>query len=210
MSAPELARPRIRLAEADRLGAELLDLLRPFCVELMLGGSVRRRVGEVKDIELLAVPVVLSVPALDLFDDAPELQIDALDRAMGDLLHQGTFIPYVDRRGRPHWGMRNKRAWYDGAAVDLWCCPPEEWGAMVAIRTGPAGYAHAFVTSKDQRVAERRGDGSVVYRDGLLPVGYRVKDQRLYGGDGRVIETPDERAFFAAIGIPFLDPWRRR
>ena len=32
---------------------------------------------------------------------------------------------------------------------------------------------------------------------------------QLFGGDGRVIETPTEEAFFQAIGLKTLEPWQR-
>jgi DNA polymerase/3'-5' exonuclease PolX len=70
--------------------------------------------------------------------------------------------------------------------------PPAQWGALFAVRTGPADFSQRLVT-----VCKHRG---VDMRDGRL----------VARGSGRDVATPEERDFFQACGLAYLEPWERR
>lgn len=207
-------KPRIPLPEADALAAEVLELLRPATEQIAIAGSVRRRRPDPADIEICAVPRFDELPQEDLFGAAPALTVNRLDELVAQLLVEDVLHGRLDKNGRAAIGSKLKRLVFKGCPLDIFTTGTEGaagWGVLMAVRTGPAAYSHAFVTPRGQQAKIMRADG-FAYRPGLLPPGMRVEVSscRLYGGDGRVIPTPTEEAFFDAIGQPVMDPWRRK
>jgi hypothetical protein len=203
---------RIPLAEADALVAEVLELLRPATEQIAVAGSIRRRRPEVGDIEIVAIPRFdeTQEPA-DLFGTMVTRSVNALDALCARLLVDGTFHGRLDKNGRQAIGSKYKRLLFRGFGLDLFCGTPENWGVLLAIRTGPATFAHAFVTNVGHMTRPAYAGAEHKPRPGLLPRGMRVGEgNQLWGPDGRLIETPTEAAFFEAIQQPCLDPWRRR
>jgi DNA polymerase/3'-5' exonuclease PolX len=83
-----------------------------------------------------------------------------------------------------------------GIKLDLFIVqPPAQWGAILAIRTGPAHYSHWLVTQRKQ--------------GGAMPSYLRQRDGALWDGD-ELVPTPTEASYFAALGIDTVpDPWDR-
>ena len=100
------------LAQAEKLAAELVSELGPVCHRIDIVGSIRRRVPEVKDIDLVIIP--------------------------GD--GQGLF-GNLDTRlrqmGCQFGGPKIRRLVYKGAMVDIYIATPETWATLLLIRTGP-------------------------------------------------------------------------
>lgn len=162
----------------------IVGMLGPACERIAIAGSIRRGAPEVKDIEIVAVPK-LSVDLLG------ETQVDD-DTALDVILYELESAGRLERRDPPRWGRRFKaaRAVKSGIPVDLFLVlPPAQWGAIMAIRTGPALYSAKLVTACQYR-------------------GYRCIDGRLVGPRGDV-PTPEEKDFFAACGVPFVAPEER-
>jgi hypothetical protein len=210
---------RIPLAEAEALAAEVVELLHPACERIEVAGSIRRRVLAPGDIEIVCIPRierVWSTNEVDLFGhyagDPKGRELNRLDELCRDLLLDGTFHGRLDKRERAAIGPKYKRLVFKGFALDLFAClPPTQWGVLFAIRTGPAAFAHAFVTPRGQKTRTLYAGGAHVSRPGLLPIGMRVGEgNQLWGGDGRLIATPEETDFFKAINLPYLEPWERK
>lgn len=171
----------------------LLEQLRPHCQRLDIAGSLRRRMAEVKDIEIVAVPIVAdnnaSYPSGDLFGDltGEHLPLDgwlAERETLGDLVGHKNGDRYKQFTLTEH-----------GIKVDLFLVrPPAQWGVIFTLRTGPADYSRWLVTRQPW---------------GALPHGYSVHDGSLYH-DGVLIPTPEETDFFLKINIPFTPPPLRR
>lgn len=211
-SAPKV---RIPLPQADELAVEVLELLRPACQRIAIAGSVRRRRADIGDLEVVAIPRYESRAndELVLFEDQPlpPIEVNLLDELVAGLLADGVFGKRLDKNGRPAIGPKYKRLRFHDFALDLFCGSPENWGVLLAIRTGPAAYAHAIVTNVGQWTRPAYAGADHQPRRGLLPRGMRVGEgNQLFGPDGRVIPTPTEESFFEAIGQPILEPWRRR
>lgn len=207
---------RLPLPEADELAAEVLDLLRPATERIAIAGSIRRRRPDVGDVEIVAIPRYESradVERVGLFDDQPlpPIEVNLLDELCAGLLLDGTFGKRLDKNGRPAIGPKYKRLTYRDFALDLFVGTPENWGVLMAIRTGPASFAHAFVTNVGHQTRPAYAGAEHKPRPGLLPVGMRVGEgNQLFGPDGRVIPTPEEASFFSAIGLRCLPPWERK
>ena len=206
---------RIPLPEADILAAQVLEFLRPATDRIAIAGSIRRRRPDVGDIEIVAIPRYeqrSDVEHVGLFDDQPlpPIDVNLLDELVGGLLLDGVLGKRLDKNGRPAIGPKYKRLTYRDFALDLFVGTPENWGVLLAIRTGPASFAHAFVTNVGHMTRPAYAGAEHRPRPGLLPSGMRVGDgNQLFGPDGRVIATPEEEDFFRAIGQPCLEPWRR-
>lgn len=172
------------------LAIEFAELVRPHCVRVEVGGSIRRGKPDPKDIEIVAAPDVRLTEVGRRLFDPPELRsVDMLDRFLDRLVIAGTI-----ERGRA-WGPRYKQVLYKGAPVDLFSVlPPAQWGVIFAIRTGSAEFGKLLVTSR-------------------LQGGFMPPDMRVAGGvlwrEGGAVETPEEEDYFREIGVPCWPPEER-
>lgn len=187
---------RIPLAEAQALADELVRQLRPFCDQLEIAGSIRRKRPDVGDAELLAAPRVSSSRMATLFGDEPGPPSNLLDDVIEAELHNGRlFGTRPDKHGRTAVGERYKRLTYRGFGLDLFSClEPAQFGVLFVIRTGPADFSHRLVTPR--------------LMGGWLPTGMHVKDGAIHD-QGVILQTPTEAEVFAIIGAPFLPPEKR-
>lgn len=182
---------RVALGTAQALGAKIVAAIAPVCERVEIAGSIRRGDECVKDVEILAVPEL----ARDLFGEADPGARSALDLCIGDLISSGRLALRTTTAGLVRNGLRYKAlvAVETGIAVDLFCVrPPASFGTLLAIRTGPAEYSKALVTKLRERGL--RCEGGRVLRD----------------DDGAEVPTPEERDFFEACGVPYVEPRERR
>lgn len=198
------ATTRMGFTEAYVAAEHFADRIRSSCERLVIAGSLRRRADDVGDIEIVAVPRIWADERCDMFGEVVGVdRVDEIDRLMDVMAMQGE----VQRRltnGRSAWGPKYKRLSFEGAPFDLFTCDAENFGLILAIRTGPAWFSHQLVTPKDRRIQQG-------HRPGLLPVHMRVADGWLtYRVSGERIPTPEERGFFETIGQPYIEPWNRR
>lgn len=172
---------------ADRL----VELLSPACERIVVAGSIRREKPDgIKDIELVAIPRCETAPNLLGEHDVTRTFLDARIAEIGGL------VPRAMTGGSFRMGARYKALeWvWNGvlAPVDLFLVlPPAEWGAILAIRTGPAAFSQHLVTS-----AKR--------------LGRHVASGRVFTRDDEIISTPTERDFFDACGVEWMEPRERR
>lgn len=181
---------RIPLDRAERLAAEVVDLLRPACERLQVAGSLRRQRPTVGDIEIVAIPRREPGPP-DLFG-TPGPAVDALHARCLALLRAGTFAPRLNALGRQAIGEQLKWLTFQQVGLDVYSATPETWGVTLAIRTGPAEWSHRLVT------ARRQG--------GLCPDYLRFRGWRVVHRDGEVLSTPEERDVFDVLGLAWLEP----
>jgi DNA polymerase/3'-5' exonuclease PolX len=170
------------LQEAERVASEVCSLLEPHVTRQVIAGSIRRRRPEVKDIEIVAEPAM--VPDGFLGERRPcSVEIKELAATWGRLTKGGEkYVQVEDVLG-------------SGLALDLFLVtPPASWGAILAIRTGPAAYSQMLVSALRGRLM-RCEDGRVV-SSGLLGL-----DEEVW--------TPDEESFFGACGVRYVPPEQR-
>jgi len=172
----------IPLSQAQRLAADFLTAIRPFCERAEVAGSVRRGKAEVGDVEIVVQP--LTRPVMGLF--GPMGEVDAL-----------MDFPW-DSWGRlAKNGPRYKQILTpQGAALDVFIVrPPAQFGLVFLIRTGPADFSRWVVTPR------RKGGG--------LPSHLRVQEGAIWQGS-EVIPTPTEADVFRVLGLAPIPPEERK
>lgn len=186
---------RVPLAEASALAAEAVELLAPYCERIEIAGSIRRQRQDVGDIELVCIPRMTAVQP-DLFE-AERGDVSAELQRVKELIAEGVLEHRLDANGHQACGPRFQRLVYKGFALDVFAVlPPAQFGVILAIRTGPAAFSKKLVTS-------RLAAGGGCMRMGQCVVEGALMDR------GKVIETPEEADFFAAIGMEVPLPWHR-
>lgn len=174
---------------------QLLDLLRPHCLRLEVAGSVRRQKPDVKDLELVAVPLVAESTAGQLFatpQNALDVFLEQVPRNSSSRLCRPA-KPIGARM--PAWGPKYKvllwqarRRWL---AVDLFIVQPGSWGPQFAIRTGPSDFSRCLVTER--------------WKGGAMPRGHRLHGgwlQHLVDEQWEPIRLVEESEFFDQLQLP--------
>lgn len=195
-----MTRQRFPLAAAREEAARFILAIRPYVERVEIAGSIRRGVDPVSDIEIICIPKTRSLQA-GLFGDAGGPEVDELHNHIQYMLSLRTALwPRADDNGQTRLGERTKYLVWNGIPLDLFSVkPPAQFGAILAIRTGPAKFSQLCVTSRADH--------------GAMPLGIRQKDGTLWRGDpergGQVIPTPEERDWFAALNLPCWEPAER-
>ena len=160
---------------ADRVRTDLI----PFCDRCEIAGSIRRRKERVKDIEVVCIPK----------QEDPRLLVEL---ALLPCPSWG-FIEAVNRwkkvKGEPT-GRYTQRVLPKGMKLDLFMATPDNYGLILAIRTGSACFSHE-VLAKGWVRAGYRSEGGVLMRNGV-PTFVR-----------------EERELFALLGIAWVEPEAR-
>lgn len=208
---------RMDRATAIAIAKAFVDEIEPYTTQLIVAGSLRRRLAMVGDIEVVAVPKIEMVETEipDLFGGQTHTgTVDLVDATMTMLLDRGR----VERRHKSDgslmgWGPRSKYVTFNGARVDLFCAvsdgekeparaEPDRFGWILMLRTGPYKFSKQLVVPKGKRT----NDG----RPGLMPPHLVAEGGWLrYRTSRETIPTPDERAVFELFGLPYSEPWGR-
>lgn len=166
------------LGTARSVAEAVLERLRPHVKRAMIAGSIRRQRPEVKDIEIVAEP-----------NDVPDGMFGETRPGSLEVREVVARLGHVSKGGEKYIQVRDILG--SGIALDLFLLtPPASWGALVAIRTGPAPYSEMLVTR---------------LRGRLL----RCERGRVLRGVDEVIPTETEEAFFEACGVPWVPPEER-
>jgi DNA polymerase/3'-5' exonuclease PolX len=88
-------------------------------------------------------------------------------------------------------GERMQQYEAEPCEVDVYITTVEQWGVIFTQRTGCADFSKKLVSSQSA--------------GGLMPAGMRIKEGRVWK-DGAVLETPEERDVFAALGAAWVEP----
>jgi DNA polymerase/3'-5' exonuclease PolX len=121
----------MRHAEALIFAEDALNALQLYCDRILIAGSIRRQRPEVKDCELVAIPK--HFPG-GLFGDVPDI-----DPGCVAAVNQ---CPKV--LGEPT-GRYMQRLLSGDFKLDLFLADAENWGPILAMRTGSALFSHAVL-----------------------------------------------------------------
>lgn len=194
--------PKRPLSEVLPVAQKLVESLRPYCERIELGGSCRRQVAEVGDIEIVAIPKVENrLVARTLFGDEYK-DVNLLHAHVDQLLaEEKIYQPPTD----PAWGanyrkftLTTKKGAYH--KIDLFMCSPENWGVIFLIRTGSADFSKWCVTPQS--------------KGGALPDCYRVAGGNLWRrgeteASDIILECREEEDYFNLCGVRYFAPYER-
>ncbi len=168
------------LVEARRFADEVVERLAPYCERIEVAGSIRRERPTIGDIEIVCIPQTVEV-ANGFFDNK-------------HIRHPG-FITAVQQwkrvRGLPT-GKYTQRILPAGAKLDVFMASDDNWGLILAIRTGSARFSHEVLA----RSWVRSGFHSIG--------GHLVRERTGYQPDVR-----SEEELFELIGLDWVAPWDR-
>jgi len=191
---------RMARPEAVEIARAFVAELEGTYLQLVVAGSLRRRLAFVGDVEVVAVPK-LEQQSTGLFEEMTT-DVDRLDARMLALLDNDEVAKRLDANGTPRWGPTLKYLTYRGARIDLFCPSAERFGWILLLRTGPQEFSRQLVVPKGKRTK----DG----RPGLLPPHIKPVDGHLtYRTSGERIETKTEQDVFELFKLPYQEPWER-
>jgi DNA polymerase/3'-5' exonuclease PolX len=178
----------LKLDKALPIAQRLVRHFEPYCYDIEIAGSVRRRKPTVGDIEIVAIPKSYNTD--NLFGESTIIGYQT-DDAVKYLMEDGgsQLIKNGDRY--------KQIALPEGINLDLFLVlPPAQWGVIYTLRTGPAEFNKWIVTKRKY--------------GGALPSDCKMKDGAIRRG-GQIIPMPAERDFLSFLGLPpDLPPWERK
>ncbi len=196
---------RMDRVEALRAAKRFIAMIEPYTDQIIIAGSLRRRLPTIGDIEIVAVPKigVMEIQTLKLFGSEIERRdVDLLDGVMTRILESGAISKRLDMNGAPRWGPALKYLDYEGVRVDLFTCGADRLGWITMLRTGPAEFSRQLVVPRDRLTKDARY--------GLMPPYIAAKDGWLtYRTSGESIATPTEQSVFDLFGLIYREPWER-
>jgi len=172
------------LLTAEEIAKSSLSRISGYCLKSMIVGSVRRRKKDVKDIELLALPLTKTVNP-------------GLWNNEGEAARDEHFVMYAQQLGSLDKGSLRKGRYcklYNGLKdinIDLFMPPPESWGAAMVIRTGPWEFSKYLASKMAKQAGVRHIDGFVIY-------------------DNKIQTVETEKDYFHLLGMEYIHPTKRR
>jgi DNA polymerase (family 10) len=188
---------RVPFAVAFPVAADLVARMSAPCERVAVAGSLRRGKGLVGDIEIVAMPWLLDEPD-GLWGTR---KVSALDRLLSNLVAAGLLAGAESVGKVAAMGERYQKFAHveSGLQVDLFIVrPPAQWGVIFLIRTGPAEFSQWLVTEARRRHFHVTGGALHRGSMGCIP-----------STSCEVVDTPDEPAVFAALGMEYLRPAER-
>jgi DNA polymerase/3'-5' exonuclease PolX len=180
---------RVSLATAEAIAQQLVATLGLGCERIEVAGSIRRRMPDVGDIELVAVPRIHTETHRDGLFEERTVEVDDLQVVVESLLIDGTLAQHpTDPKRGPRYSKLLHVA--SGLQLDLFSARAHTQGLILAIRTGPANYSRFLVTEARNR-------------------GHHVAEGELHVGAGgcspyakcEVVPTPEEADVFRVLGL---------
>jgi DNA polymerase (family 10) len=160
----------MKLNEALEIAQELAKQLAPHCYRIEVAGSIRRKRPEVKDIELVCIPKPYDV---GLFQTGIASVVNQWEKVKGELPCKYT-----------------QRQLHGGIKLDLFMATPENWGLILAIRTGSAEYSHKVLGAAWKARGYKSVNGMLAY-------------------NGKEIAVRSEEELYTRIGLTWIAPEKR-
>jgi DNA polymerase/3'-5' exonuclease PolX len=160
--------------------------LEPYCDRIEIAGSIRRQKPDVKDIEIVCIPKESTLT--DLFGATQTLRVSGFAALLSEAENNDEIIVVS---GKLHTGKYIKIFLKEyGIKIDLFTATKDNWGHILAIRTGSADYSHRVLAHYWVKAGYHSIEGQLT-RNGV-PVPVR-----------------EERDLFDLIGIEYTEPWMR-
>ncbi len=131
----------MQLLQARRIAVDICYLLQPYCSKINIAGSIRRQKAEVKDIEIVCLPIVTEMT--DLFGAVIKTQRSEL--FFNECKKLGTSV-----KGNPG-GKYMQISLPSGVNLDLFMPEAADYFRQYAIRTGSADYSYKVIAAAWKR-----------------------------------------------------------
>ncbi len=177
----------MQLDQAREIGLEIIETLTPGCEQIVIAGSIRRDKPEPKDVEIVYRSKI-EIVRLNLFENGPRA---ATERLVGDMVQNGTWrYDDVVRRNGP----RYKRLIYKQVVIELFRADCDNWGYILALRTGPGEFNKLWATKS--------------WAGGCCPLDIELRSGYLWR-NGKKVTVSKEADFFNEMRIPHWPPAER-
>lgn len=185
----------LNYTQAFRLAERIKNELAPACLKIKIAGSIRRKAPHVGDIELVCIPK--KHYQHDMFGGKVEEKTTLLDELLNNLVDNKRLQPpTLNGPKQKKYALFNP----DGFNLDIFIATPENWGYILAIRTGDAWFSKKIVTQS--------------HKKGFLPDSMHCDSGSLWltkknEAWPQKIITPLERDFFNYLLCGWLEPENR-
>lgn len=159
-----------------------------------IAGSLRRHRPEVGDVEHVVIPAFSERPVGLFGGDVQHRNIlwDRLDA----MVEKGELEKAVYGEGESNrWGEKYRGVLFRGFKHEIFCADAQNYGAILAIRTGSADFSQKLVTAMKYGGRYRQQEGYVRYANGQN------------AGEVRACGTEEE--FFRMCGCQYVPPKER-
>lgn len=191
----------MELLKAREIAVETCYRLNAYCDRLHIAGSIRRKVSNVKDIEIVCEPKTYEEK--DLFGTVTDVKRS--QEFMNEILNLGKVV-----KGKPSGRMVQIEL--QEIMLDLFIPEPHDYFRQFAIRTGSAQYSSMVIAYSWKQ------KGWCGTENGLRKI-YQCTEKRLPDGKSKwicVVDNPElppvwenEVEFFNWIGVPYKVPPQR-
>lgn len=157
----------MRLGEAQKIAAEVIKRLSPYCLKIEVAGSIRRMKPLPRDIDIVLIP-----------SDPWNLEgeVRALARP---------FQPKLS-------GEKLKRFDYNGVQVDLYFATHETWATLLLIRTGSKESNIRLTTLAKKRGWHLHASGLGLFNEKTERIAGDTEDS-IFKALGIPYQRPEER-----------------
>lgn len=183
--------PKHPYREALEAAEAFKALFPPACYSAWeFAGSLRRHRSEVGDLDHVVVPNFGDIVAGNTLFAVPE-RANLLWHHLNAMV-KGHVVDKDLRGGAgPCWGEKHRSIRHGKYKHEIYLADVDNWGSVLAIRTGPGEFSRMLVTQLAAGGVYRQQDGYVVDRDG----------QR--------VPVPTEEDYFRVCGVTYQKPHTR-
>ncbi len=148
---PPIAEPARRTLDvAMEEAEEFRDRFPRECYERWrVAGSVRRRMPTVKDVDHVVIPTYGEAEIAGNLFGAKE-KVNLLLFHLDALVRRGEIAMHERPDGSTAWGTKQRACTFRGMKHEIWSADKDNFGAQLAIRTGPGEYSHMLVMRLQQ------------------------------------------------------------
>ncbi len=171
----------MKLKQAQQIAEALKADLKPYCERIEIGGSIRRKKLEPKDIELICIPKFAEIGTGQVTLSGSETTIT--ENLLFDHISKKYFVLKIGKKScKIQIGDEDDV----GIKVDIFTATFRTWGYIFMLRTGPAEFSKFVVTNLKKR-------------------GFTM-DAGEVSHNGSCIPVPTEKALFSLLKIDWIEP----
>lgn len=178
----------MKLPQAKEIADSVVNMLSPYCERIMIAGSIRRNKPEVKDIEVVCIPkgVIAQFNTVnDLWGETKHI----VTRTKPCKEYVDAVNMYTPIKGEAD-GKYTQRMLTQGIVLDLFTATYENWGYILAMRTGSAAFSKEVLAT------------------GWVKNGYNGHEGMLFR-NGIPVPVREEIDLFNICNVKYLEPqWR--